>query len=61
MDIERTTVAGHPVDIRELQARQASRPIAGAMAADAAHRVSFAEVFAKKVEGLRFSAHAESR
>jgi flagellar operon protein len=58
MNIQQPFNAGHPVDIRSLQARQATPPAGGT---DAAKRASFADILAKKVDGLRFSAHAESR
>ena len=61
MNVQKLLQAGHPIDIRALQARQAVRPASGAGSAGSAQKTSFADVFAKKVDGLRFSAHAESR
>ena len=61
MNVQKSLNAGHPVDIRALQAQQAARKSTGTDGAGNAQKASFADVFAKKVDGLRFSAHAESR
>jgi flagellar operon protein len=60
MNVQKNLQSGQPVDIQALQARQAIRPAAG-IASDASRGVSFADVFARKVDRLKFSAHAESR
>jgi flagellar operon protein len=61
MNVQKPLNAGHPIDIRALQAQQAARQALGTGSAGNAQKASFADVFAKKVDGLRFSAHAESR
>jgi flagellar operon protein len=60
MNVEKTGVPGQTIDIRELQARQAGRLVPGT-SVEAASKVSFARVLAGKIDGLKFSAHAESR
>ncbi|MBN1127817.1 MAG: flagellar protein [Chitinispirillaceae bacterium] len=61
MDVQKTFNAGQPVDIRKLQAQQHLRSAPGAPPANAASQVSFGDVLARKIDGLKFSAHAETR
>jgi flagellar operon protein len=61
MDVQKTFTAGQPIDIRKLQTQQHIRSVQGAPSAKAAPGVSFGDVLARKMDGLKFSAHAEAR
>jgi flagellar operon protein len=59
MNVQKSVNMGQAVDIRALQARRTAA--VGTDTNTGKTGVSFADVFAKKVDGLKFSAHAESR